>query len=220
MVTSSNMSHLKDLTEIREGLVWPKFDDGCWKFLTNPKRGNLHTEIISHVKEKNTVIQAGGNAGLYPKIYEGFFNNVYTFEPDPLNFYCLVQNTSEKTVKFQSCLGNERKMVNLSNRTYTENANCGGFHVQGSGNIPTIRIDDLNLSSCDLIHLDIEGYEKEALLGGEKTIKKFSPVIVLELINLSHRYGTTDNEIREMLISWGYSIVSNIKKEDYIFVKN
>ena len=213
------IDHWKDFVEDRNGLVWPKFDYGCWTFLNNPKRGNVPETISSYVSNKDVVIQAGGNAGMYPRLYENYFNTVYTFEPDPLNFFCLVQNTTGKTIKFQSCLGNQRKLVNLSNRTYTENANCGGFHVQGSGNIPTTRIDDLNLLSCDLIHLDIEGYEHEALLGGELTIKKYYPVIALELINLSQRYQTTDQAIRDLLCSWGYSLSSHIRKEDFIFVK-
>lgn len=211
---------LKDLIEIRNGWAWPKFDYGCWTFLNNPKRGNVPETISKHVENRRVVIQAGGNAGMYPRMYEEFFDVVYTFEPDPLNFYCLTQNTTSKTIKFQSCLGNERKLISLSNRSYKENANCGGFHVQGNGNIPTVRIDDLSLMCCDLIHLDIEGYELEALLGAETTIKKYSPVIVLELINLSTRYQTTDQAIRDLLHGWGYSAKANIRKEDFIFTRN
>jgi hypothetical protein len=42
------------------------------------------------------------------------------------------------------------------------------------------RIDDLNLPSCDLIHLDVEGYEAAALQGAIETIKKFKPVVIIE----------------------------------------
>lgn len=45
--------------------------------------------------------------------------------------------------------------------------------------VHTIKIDDLNLKP-DLIKLDIEGYEFNALLGARKTIKKFKPVIYIE----------------------------------------
>lgn len=209
----------KDLVEDRNGWVWPRYDWGCWTFLTSPKRANFTLKFSEFTKNKKVVIQAGGNAGMYPKQYEDLFETVYTFEPDPLNFFCLSNNTTSKTIKFQACLGNDKKLVNLSNRTYTENVNSGGIFVQGEGNIPTLKIDDLNLSHCDLIHLDIEGYEKEALMGGAETIQKFSPVIVLELIHLSERYGTTDQEIHGLLKSWGYVNRGNFKNEDFIFIK-
>jgi FkbM family methyltransferase len=207
------------LTEIRKGWVWPKKDEACWTFLTNPKRDNIPKQLSSLVSNHRVVVQAGGNAGMYPRQYEEFFDTVYTFEPDYINFYCLVRNTTDKTIKFQACLGNDKKTVGLSNRNHDENLNFGGFHVQGAGMIPTVKIDDLNLPYCDLIHLDIEGYEKEALLGSEQTIKKFSPVIVLEMVNLSQRYGTTDADIIQLLAKWGYSNSSNIRKEDFIFIR-
>ena len=211
---------IKDLIEIREGWIWPKYDWGCWTFLNNPKRGNVPERISNLVKNKNAVIQAGGNAGMYPRLYENFFDTVYTFEPDPLNFYCLVQNTTSKTIKFQSCLGNQKKTVSLSKDCYKENGNCGGFFVEGTGTIPILKVDDLVLSHCDLIHLDIEGYEQEALLGAEQTIKSYSPVIVLELVRHSERYGTTDSEIIKLLDSWDYKLVESIKNEDFIFMKS
>lgn len=211
---------IENLIEDREGWIWPKYDWGCWTFLNNPKRGNVPERISGYVKNKRVVIQAGGNAGMYPRLYENFFDTVYTFEPDPLNFYCLVQNTTSKTIKLQACLGNLKKTVSLSRDCHKENGNCGGFFVEGTGIIPILKVDDLVLSHCDLIHLDIEGYEKEALLGAEKTIQNFSPVIVLELVKHSERYGATDSEIIEILRSWNYKLVESIKKEDYIFMKS
>lgn len=38
----------------------------------------------------------------------------------------------------------------------------------------------MQLESCDLIQLDIEGHEPQALIGAMKTIKKHKPVICLE----------------------------------------
>ena len=64
-------------------------------------------------------------------------------------------------------------------------------------------IDDLNLPGCDLIQLDLEGYEFYALQGGIETIKKHKPVIVIETV-WSERYGIKLNEIENWLKSLGY----------------
>lgn len=54
-------------------------------------------------------------------------------------------------------------------------------------------IDDLDLESCDLIQLDVEGYEHEVLTGAIKTIEKFKPTISVErgggLIDFLKPYG-------------------------------
>ena len=51
---------------------------------------------------------------------------------------------------------------------------------QGDQIINCISIDHLNLDNLTCIHLDIEGYELNALKGANKTIKKTLPVILIE----------------------------------------
>ena len=135
------------------------------------------------------------------------FQTVYTFEPDPVLFQCLTRNIDyPNVVKIQACLGNERKLVGTKNDAAPS---CGGTHIdERNGIIPTIFIDDLNLPRCDLIHLDIEGYEFNALRGGLKTIERCKPIIVLEYFEqwLS-RFRTNIEEIESLLRSIGYSHV-------------
>jgi hypothetical protein len=61
-------------------------------------------------------------------------------------------------------------------------ANIGGCYVDEGGkySVSTIAIDDLYLTACDLIILDIEGSEPFALEGARATIDKFKPVIMVE----------------------------------------
>ena len=56
---------MKELTDIREGWVWPKDDVRCWRCFQ--RQYNLPQSIIRHVENKKVCIQAGGNTGVYVK---------------------------------------------------------------------------------------------------------------------------------------------------------
>jgi len=169
--------------------------------------------LAKYVDIKNVIIQAGGNAGFYVKRYSELFNKVYTFEPDPINFYCLnLNNTSPNVYKYQAFLGNEHKCQSLNN-TYLTHGH-GGSHVNNNtigGDIPTLRIDDLNLNECNLIHLDIEGYEKFAILGAIETLKRCKPIICIEDYEpWKQRYNTSLTEIETILFDIGYSFIGQV----------
>lgn len=212
---------MEDKLEIRNGYWWPKYDYGCWNFLL--KRADLPQQLSSYVREKKVVVQAGGNAGLYTKMYSSLFERVYAFEPEYLNFQCLVRNTGTNVVKFQACLGNEKKFVSLTETVEyfkdrkRKKFNSGSHRVSGPGIIPVMRLDDFDLDGCDLIHLDVEGYEAMALLGAESTIKKYHPVIVVELTGHGEKFGWSDQKITELIESWGYRKNNQIF-EDVVFL--
>lgn len=208
---------MEDLIELRDGWWWPKYDKKCYPYLL--KEQYVPKTVSDFCNKKQVIIQAGGNAGMYVRMYGEIFETVYTFEPDPLNFYCLVKNTASNVVKFQSCVGNKRELVTLSyerHRDDIKRSNSGGFWVVPNGNIPVIKIDDLNLQTCDLIHLDIEGFEGEAILGAQETIKRTKPIIALELRGHGEQYGWSDQRIKDLVISMGYEIASSIS-HDTIF---
>jgi FkbM family methyltransferase len=199
--------------ELREGWWWPKYDQACFPYLK--REHYVPADTAKFCKNHNVIVQAGGNAGMYVKMYQEIFETVYTFEPDPLNFYCLTKNTGNNVIKFQACLGNERKLVNLSYDRHksVKRSNAGGFWISGSGNFPILRIDDLGLEQCDLIHLDIEGFEGEAIVGGLETIKKFNPTISVELRGHGEQFGWPDDKIIQLLNDLGYKEVSQISHD-------
>lgn len=203
--------------EIRDGWYWPKTDTSCWSFmLAYP---NLPKEISEYVSTRDVVVQAGGNCGFYPKQYAELFRTVYTFEPEWLNFYCLNLNVPEPNViKNQACLGDKHQLVNLA----IKEKNRGKNYINGVGILPTYCIDNLNLEVCDLIHLDIEGYEYFALRGADKTIKKCRPVIVIEMWDkLDNRFGENiNNQTVQYLNSMNYTYIKTLHNSDKIFLPN
>jgi FkbM family methyltransferase len=207
-------------TEVQKEWVWPKEDQASWDAQLGSRY--LFQSILPLVNNKNIMIQAGGNCGLVLSQFVEHFNTIYTFEPDPVNFYCLNQNiTSANVIKIQACLGDISNPVQVQHLIRPDNPHdIGGVHVHGSGVTPVIVIDNLNLPGCDLIQLDIEGYELHALRGAINTIKKFKPVICVEIFEpWLNRYESNSEKILDFLTNLNYILIGEAGV-DKIFIYN
>ena len=205
--------------ELVEGWYWPGKDKLCWPWLA--QEHDMPEKISKHCNLKRTVIEAGGNAGFYVKKYAEIFENVITFEPDHLNFKCLTLNTRDydNITRIQTCIGQQNDFVSLK----TTNKNIGSYHIDVSENsvrnIPMLTIDNLNCNDCDLIHLDIEGWEFPALKGAVKTIQRCKPIIVVEWLSHGEKFGFYQNDIESFLKELGYTSLGMIY-HDNVFVYN
>lgn len=160
--------------------AWIKSDNGAWDGPKGDWNNGGKVRYLEHVKKFDVCVQAGGNCGMYPRLFAKHFDRVFTFEPDPLNFFTLVINCQEDNiVKMQAALGDVHGMVQV-NRHTMQNVGMHQVSITPQAYIPQLRIDDLVLPHCDLIQLDIEQYEIYALNGARETINKFRPVVVVE----------------------------------------
>lgn len=157
------------------------------------------------------VLHAGGNIGLYARAFAKHFENVYTFEPEAENFRCLNLNCAKFTniFAFRAALGNTNTPISLANR---DTDNCGTWQIAEQGDIPTIKIDNLNVE-LNLIHLDVEGFELFALKGGINTIRKYRPLIAFENMEHSKCYGYSRIDIDTFLKSLGYNMSAEYANE-------
>lgn len=162
--------------------------------------------MLSHVPARRVCVQAGGNVGIWPNAWGEHFQAVYTFEPNPKNFRCLTRNSPAMNIHpFPAALGDTHTFVGT---TMWEAGNTGAYRIEGSGAFPVLRIDDFAWEHLDLIQLDIEGYEHAALLGGERSILRYHPVLILELKGHGARYGRPDSDTHALLANWGYRAVA------------
>jgi FkbM family methyltransferase len=143
-------------------------------------------------RDLRVAIQAGGHVGVWPYLMAEWFERVYTFEPDARSYHCLEQNKHRRILaqraalmSFAGTVGTE--MVEADNR--------GAVRVMPGVEVDCVTIDSLHLDP-DLIYLDIEGSERQAILGAKETIARARPVIGLEV-----KFG--DEAVR-LLRSWGY----------------
>lgn len=183
---------------------WITTDHGAFDGPMNDWIESHKAVYLKHVTDWSVVVQAGGNCGMYPALFAHLFKTVYTFEPDPLNFYALVQNTQfDNIIKMQAALGDHHGMIEVHRQTM-QNVGMHTVRKTETAFIPQLCIDDLALPSCGLIQLDIEGYEIHALTGARNTIEKFKPVIACE---------RADEKITQFLSARGYSMVGQSKMD-------
>ncbi len=116
------------------------------------------------------------------KITNGNIKKIYSFEPDYNIYTRLIRNIKSKrwdNVKAYN-LGNysEKKTVHfLSQGNGTEMSN----HISENGNI-SIKVDSIDNiieEDVDLIKMDIEGAEYDAIVGAQKMIKRCHPVLAI-----------------------------------------
>lgn len=165
---------------------WPEIDTGAWDGPKSDWENSHRFKYFEKVKRFGTVVQAGGCLGMYPRLLSEHFDTVYTFEPDPDNFSVLMMNCpSDRIKKFNSALGDTEERALL----YRRRKDNLGMHSMIEDPLrdedPPVEVvittlDTLHLTECDLICLDVEGYEARVLLGAMETISRFSPVIVCE----------------------------------------
>ena len=179
------------------------------------------SEIICKFYVQGTdILDIGANIGLTTlgvakRInIDGIF---HLFEPYPMNFELLCQNTKNITNKnlYNVCLSNSNGLVNF---TKLDN-NLGGCKVvenikDSEFSCCSIPLDCINFDNkISIIKLDVEGHEENVIIGGRNTILKHKPVILFEV--WGHLYETT--HIFKLLNSLGYNI-HHISFCDYIAI--
>jgi FkbM family methyltransferase len=201
------------LTELVGGYVWPRCD------VNGRKAAFCFDEIevaCGFVTDWSTCVQAGGFTGIWPRQLAARFGHVYTFEPDPLNFYCLERNVEGLAVTCSmACLGDVPRTVQLTGGE----TNKGATYVDPAmqpGATSMVTIDELGLERCGLIYLDVEGFEALALRGATMTIARCRPVIAVENKH-SDRYGFNSDRLEDSICALGYQVVARPRR-DVVFI--
>jgi FkbM family methyltransferase len=140
----------------------------------------------------DVVLDCGANVGVYTKTALATGAKlVVAIEPAPENLECLRRNLAKEIAdgRVVVCPKGvwDREDTLTLNRDQKNSARDSLFQLQGptinSIQVPLTTIDklvaDLNLERVDFIKMDIEGAEKNAILGARDTLKKFKPRMAL-----------------------------------------
>jgi FkbM family methyltransferase len=201
------------------GWTWVAGDDLAWQYIQNDWN-NHHWPVLHGLFPEGgkTVIQAGGNGGMYPLFLSQLFQRVYTFEPDPVMFHCMVNNCQdERIITLQGALGSHAGFIDIAQFCPD---NCG-MQVVGEvkkNSIPMFTIDQFLFNDVDLIFLDTEGYELNILEGAIHTLNEFHPKVIAELSNLESDDIQQYTDVVAFMGKLGYPEPKRIGHRDFLFV--
>lgn len=166
-------------------------------------------EAYKHVTDFNIAVDVGANVGLWSRPLTKVFNHVISFEPLEQVYSCLECNVRGLNIEIHKhALGSVNSKVEM----VYDAENTGSSYVSeiGQGSIDIKRLDDLDLPKFGLLKIDCEGHELEVIKGGEQTILKYKPIVVVE------QHPESEYCAARHLQSLGAIPLGNVRK-DYIF---
>ena len=167
---------------------------------------------------------------------------IFSFEPEPDNFLELIRNIQvnnfDNVIPFKVALGNEVTSTLLNvNEGWNKGKHSLKNHitnVKRQVSVPVLKLDLFEESLRNknlLLKVDVEGFEKEVLEGGNKVLSSTqNSVLIIELISEINGQEVCA-EIVKSLINFGFLKVFKVDKNtlievsayedsaDYIFVK-
>lgn len=174
-----------------------------------------------HVKAWGAAVDVGAHVGFWTRSMGRKFDSVYAFEANPDTFECLARNCQTDNVATHHYALGDTNGVYTPATDATRRGNSGSNFIRpGKGSLEMITLDSYPLAACDLLKIDVEGFEFQVLMGAAHTIQKFWPVISMETDKpfARSRFGVPDDAAEKQLLSWGYTVAEHIRP-DKVFVR-
>lgn len=167
-------------------------------------------EQICH--DGDVVVEVGANIGTHTVMLAkkvGKNGKVFAFEPQRIIFQTLCGNLAINSLlnvyAYPYAVGEQNGMVKIPPVDYSTIGNFGGISVNNKSqgeDTNLIALDSFfKLSSLRLLKIDVEGMEKEVLLGAKNLITTFKPVIYIENDRIEK-----SKELIETLWDLGYEL--------------
>lgn len=208
--------------KIVEGWHCPDLLNGAGKYLERAKEDGIQT--VKLARKRRVAIQAGGHVGTWPCFLSHHFETIYTFEPTPDNFDCLIRNIAvhasgpERVFAARGALGDKRGPIDMVMSGKSTGQHRARYPAEkGLGSVPIYRIDDLALPTVDALFLDLEGYEAHALAGALDTLARCRPVVMAENNKRANDQGFKLAYLEGFMSEAGYRVHSRVG-EDIIFL--
>ena len=146
--------------------------------------------IISALPADSVILDVGANIGAWTRLFaaQARAGMVYAFEPSPKNAEVLRRNVQgyANIQIYQEALSHRTGTVYLAEQKQAGLRHITESGAHGSVPVASRTLDDWvarnGVPRLDCIKVDVEGFEENVLLHGEKTLQRFSPVICFEYI--------------------------------------
>lgn len=177
------------MKELKNGWLVPD-DDTRVTFLLendldryNPTYEDKYRQlVISHLPNKRTFVDVGANVGIWSLPMTRHFKKIISYEPSRQNIECIKSNIPEG-IELR-----EKAVADFAGEAKFHQAgkNCGDGKlcregVKSSYTVPVVKLDDEGLDNVDMIKIDTQGWELDALKGMTELIKSWRPWIMFEI---------------------------------------
>jgi FkbM family methyltransferase len=196
--------------EILSGHIW---DEQIWGW------------ISSHLQPGSTMIDVGAHIGtmtIRGAKAVGTQGRVIAVEPNPNTAAKLRANIAasgwpQVTVEQVACGSSDGKLdlfigssINSGSSSLSEKNAVEHGAIGTSVPVTMVTLDEIvardGLTRIDVIKGDVEGAETQVITGGQESIRKFHPVIILETVDRQLRnMGSSVAELESLLHSLGYA---------------
>lgn len=173
----------------------------------------------------SVVIDVGANIGLTSLMAKKVLGNrvkVFAFEPDLENYALLTLNTlilGDSFHGFRLALNSgDNHIEKIDNLSAVAAKNRGGVRISRTNlpsaqMVPAIDLDTFfeiyGITECDLIKIDVEGFEIQVLKGAREVLHKHRPILFLEhQKSLANYFESNLNQLIEFF-----------SKSNYMFAK-
>lgn len=189
-----NLGEFRNYNKIKSGLKvskkWYEFQG--FKSYTLPDMGSFYKNYgFGYIKK--TANKIAFDLGAYCGETSFLMNKmlglerIYAFEPDLKNFKILKQNLELNDIKNVIPINSAAGITN--GRSHILLAETGSKLISNKTNVVTktnvVRLDsfvkDNGITNVDLVKMDIEGAEFDALKGAVKTLKKYKPNLIIAI---------------------------------------
>ncbi|MGJ4942977.1 FkbM family methyltransferase [Bradyrhizobium sp. HKCCYLS1011] len=194
----------------------------------DPGEVQLAVRILSlrrkHYGDGAVAIDCGANIGVHTIEWANAmtgWGSVLSIEAQERIYYALAGNIAINNcfnaIAIHAAVSSEAGVLKIPNPNYLTPSSFGSLELRQRPNtefigqavdyandtveVRKLPLDDFNLPRCDLIKIDVEGMELEALEGGKATIERCMPIMLIEKIK------TDADQLRQWLDGRGYKII-------------
>ena len=150
--------------------------------------------------KRNVALDIGAHIGSYTSMLSLYFNKVYAFEPNKTSFELLKINTRKNNnVKiFNLFLSNKNSKIKLeTNALDSGNAFKSKLGKEIVRGVNTMQFfNKKKIRKIDFIKIDTEGHEFEILKNMHTLIKKYKPIIQIEVLDSEYSKNSYPKTIK------------------------
>ncbi len=192
------------------------------RYLVSPDDAPFLRSLNKH-KDVRYIMDVGANIGLVSLIFSAAWPEatIHSLEPSPLNFEYLEHNCKDiehSILEMKGAFSTPGYMSLSLPKPRSWNINSGQFTLYGEGEGSEVvrmeRLDDVAKFPVDLLKLDVEGAEIEALEGAPRILAEDKPILMIEFREYNlQRAGTSSDKLLSYIHDKGYTQVEDYRRD-------